>query len=108
MFRVSLLSRVDDGRVLVVNADARSELTKGLEDLQELLMSNTVLVLLASWFSREERRELLVKVDEVLGVLPPLSLVLQQDVVNGVAGVCSGRSMLTVFNSDMPAHPRRT
>ena len=44
--------------------------------LEELLVADTILVLLCPRLAREQRRELAVKVDEVLGVLATLDFVL--------------------------------
>ena len=89
-----LVGDVGDRRRSVVNADPRSEPPEGLESpsdyvsrrfrgaespvnlLQELFMRNPVLVPLRCRFSREQSRELAVKVNQILCVFPSFELVL--------------------------------
>ena len=90
-----------------MNADPGCKLTKRLEDLEELLMTNTILVIFGPWLAREQRRELLVEVNQVLRVLASFELVLMR-MSSEETSSCEPYRILTVCNSDLSAHPRRT
>jgi hypothetical protein len=60
-----------------VNPDAAREPAKRLERLDEFLVRDAVQIYLCAGLAGEEPGELDVEVDEVLGVLSPLELVLR-------------------------------
>jgi hypothetical protein len=69
-------------------------------------MADPILVLFSPRFTGEQSRELLVKVDQVLGVLPSLKFILYPRSDFDIQQNKSHR--LTVFSSEMSAQPFRT